>query len=389
MLTHTTLERQPNGLPLCFATCRYLAQAARIGVVAAGLLGFLTGAGRADIIIGAVGSAEPPGNPAAAVRIGVELAVTALVASGGADREPIRIVTADDQCSAAGAEAAARTLATAGASLIVGHVCSSAAIAAAPIYRDARIVFISPGARNPKLTDERAGPSVFRLAGRSDRQAAEIAAAIIARSPGKKAAIINDTEPQSRDLADTVHRALTAANFPVVHRESYTPGEKDLAELVRRLKIAGSEIVFMPAQPHDLAVILAQMRAQALDAHVIGSDLLAVPAIIPAADLAGDALRVMLPWTPKPAPAAAERIQPLMQLGREARTVALQAFAAVEAWAQARGESTSSFEKVTGALSTKEFDTVIGRLRFNERGDASIPSYALHAWRDGAWHRSN
>ena len=158
---------------------------------------------------------------------------------------------------------------------------------------------------------------------------------------------------------------------------------------MRRLKIAGSEIVFMPAQPHDLAVILAQMRAQALDAHVIGSDLLAVPAIIPAADLAGDALRVMLSWTPKPAPAAAERIQPLMQLGREARTVALQAFAAVEAWAQARGESASSFEKVAGALSTKEFDTVIGRLRFNERGDASIPSYALHAWRDGAWHRIN
>jgi len=98
---------------------------------------------------------------------------------------------------------------------------------------------------------------------------------------------------------------------------------------------------------------------------------------------------VMLSWTPKPTPAAAERIQPLMQLGREARTVALQAFAAVEAWAQARGESASSFEKVAGALSTKEFDTVIGRLRFNERGDASIPSYALHAWRDGAWHRIN
>jgi branched-chain amino acid transport system substrate-binding protein len=311
------------------------------------------------------------------------------MASGGPDREPIRIVTADDQCSAAGAEAAARNLVAAGAAFVVGHVCSSAAIAAAPIYADLRSVLISPGARNPKLTDERAGPGVFRLAGRSDRQAAEIAAAIVKRYPGKKAAIINDTGPQSRDLGDEVHRLLTAARYPVVHRESYTPGEKDLAELVRRLKIAGSDIVFVPAQPHDLAVILAQMRAQALDAHVIGSDLLAVPAIIPAADLAGDALTVMLSWTPKPDPAGSERVQPLMQLGREARTVALQAFAAVEAWAQARGEGASGFDMMTAALSTKEFNTVIGRLRFNERGDASIPSYALHAWRNGAWHRIN
>jgi branched-chain amino acid transport system substrate-binding protein len=343
----------------------------------------------AEIIIGAAGSAEPAGNPAAAVRIGVELAVAAIMAAGKIDREPIRIVTADDQCNAAGAEAAARNLVAAGATLIVGHVCSSAAIAAAPVYKDLRSVFISPGARNPKLTDERAGPGVFRLAGRSDRQASDIAAAIMARYAGKKAAIVNDTGPQSRDLADAVHRALTAANFPVVHRESYTPGEKDLAELVRRLKIAGSDIVFIPAQPHDLAIILSQMRAQALDAHVIGSDQLAVPAVVPAADLAGEALTVMLSWSPKPMPQAVERVQPLMQLGREARAIALQAFAAVEVWAQARSEAGTDLDKIAAALTSKEFDTVIGRIRFNERGDASIPSYALHAWRDGAWHRLN
>ena len=388
MSKHTNPGRQPAGLPLCFMTLG-LTRAGRLGAIALGLaLGAAGVPGHAEVIIGAVGSAEPPGNPAAAVRIGVELAVAALTAAGGADREPIRIVTADDQCNAAGAEAAARNLVAAGATLIVGHVCSSAAIAAAPIYKDLRSVFISPGARNPKLTDERAGAGVFRLAGRSDRQATDIAAAIMARYAGKKAAIVNDTGPQSRDLADAVHRALTAANYPVVHRESYTPGEKDLAELVRRLKIAGSDIVFVPAQPHDLAIILAQMRAQALDAHVIGSDLLAVPAVVPAADLAGEALTVMLSWTPKPVPEALPRVEPLMQLGREARAVALQSFAAVEAWAQARADG-PELEKVAAALGSKEFQTVIGRLRFNERGDAGIPSYALHAWRDGAWHRLN
>lgn len=374
--------RQPIGLPLCFPARVAWARALRVGAVAASLACFAATA-HAEIIIGAVGSAEPPGNPAAAVRVGVELAVADLMASGKG--EPIRIVTADDQCNAAGAESAARSLATAGARLIVGHVCSSAAITAAPIYSDQRLVFISPGARAPKLTDERAGPGVFRLAGRSDRQAAEIAAAIITRYAGKKGGIINDTGPQSRQLADAVHRALTTAHFPVVHRESYTPGEKDLAELVRRLKIAGSDVVFVPAQPHDVGIILAQMRAQALDAHVIGSDLLAVPAVIPAADLAGEALSVMLPWVPKPMAAALPRVEPLLQLNREAKAVALQAYAAVEAWAKAREEAGMDFDKLTAALTNREFETAIGRFRFNERGDASIPSFALHAWRGGAW----
>jgi branched-chain amino acid transport system substrate-binding protein len=342
---------------------------------------------RAELVIAAVGSADPPGNPAAAVRSGIELAVANLKLTDP-EGKPVRIVTADDQCNAAGAEAAARTLVSEGVSLVIGHVCSSAAIAAAPIYAEAHIPFISVGARSPKFTDKRAGPNVFRLAGRNDQQANEIAASIIARYPGQKAAIVNDTGPQSRDLADAVHRKLTAAGFPVAHRESYQPGEKELTELVRRLKIAGSKIVFVPAQPNDLAIILAQMRAQQYDAHVIGSDLLAVPAVIPVADLAGDALIVMLSWVPMPTGVAAAQAGPLLQLGREARAIALQSYAAVEVWAKALASAgTTDPIKVAAAMANQEFDTVIGRFKFNDAGDATIPSYALHVWRNGTWQR--
>lgn len=379
--------RQPSGLPQSFRVS-LLAHCVSIAVITATFIGVWPACAHADLVIAAVGSTEPPGNPAAAVRSGVELAISQLLGAGGPDGKPVRVLSADDQCNAAGAEAAARSLVAEGVNIVIGHVCSSAAMTAARIYAEARVIFISPGARNPKLTDERAGPTVFRLAGRSDRQAAEIAAAIMTRYAGKKAAIVNDTGPQSRDLADAVHRVLTAAGYPVVHRESYAPGEKELAELVRRLKIAGSDIVFMPAQPHDLAIILAQMRAQQLDAHVVGSDLLAVPAVIPAADLAGDALKVMLSWVPKPKGAAAERVSPLLQLGREARAIASQSFAATEVLAQALKESGSNDPaKIAATLSGKEFDTAIGRLRFSDRGDASIPSYALHAWRNGAWQQ--
>jgi len=388
MARQSRTGRQSVGLPLAASAIEFLARALTLFAIASPLLWLTAAQARAELIIGAVGSAEPAGNPAATVRSGVELAIANLKIPPDADGKPVRIVTADDQCDATGAIAAARALVAEGVSVVIGHVCSSAAMAAAPIYADARVPFISVGARNPKFTEERAGPTIFRLAGRSDQQAVEIASAIIARYPGQKAAIVNDTGPQSRDLADAVHRRLTTANYAVVHRESYQPGEKELTELVRRLKIAGSRIVFVPAQPHDLAIILAQMRAQQYDAHVIGSDMLAVPAVIPAADLAGDALTVMLSWVPMPTGVAAAKVGPLLQLAREARAVALQSYAAVEVWAKAMKHAGSTdVAKVTAALAGQEFDTVIGRFRFNERGDATIPSYALHVWRNGMWQR--
>jgi branched-chain amino acid transport system substrate-binding protein len=81
-------------------------------------------------------------------------------------------------------------------------------------------------------------------------------------------------------------------------------------------------------------------------------------------------------------------VGPLLQLGREPRSVALQAYAAIEAWSQAVTDlSVNDSTKIAAALSSKEYETVIGRLRFNERGDATVPSYALHVWRNGAWQR--
>ena len=53
---------------------------------------------------------------------------------------------------------------------VVGHPCSGSAVAAASLYGAAGIVFIAPGVRHPALTAKRAGMTVFRLAGRDDRQ---------------------------------------------------------------------------------------------------------------------------------------------------------------------------------------------------------------------------
>jgi branched-chain amino acid transport system substrate-binding protein len=40
---------------------------------------------------------------------------------------------------------------------------------------------------------------------------------------------------------------------------------------------------------------------------------------------------------------------------------------------------------VVKALNENEFDTVIGKFRFNEKGDPNLPPYAVYRWSNGIY----
>jgi branched-chain amino acid transport system substrate-binding protein len=107
-------------------------------------------------------------------RAGADLAVQDLNKRGGVLGEPLAAVVVDDFCDPDQALAAAQKLVAEGVPAVVGHQCSGAAIPASSIYESAGIIFISPAATNPKLT-ERGLRYVFRTCGRDDLQGAMIA----------------------------------------------------------------------------------------------------------------------------------------------------------------------------------------------------------------------
>ena len=82
----------------------------------------------------------------------------------------IRLIEVDDGCDAGRAEGAARLIVADKPDLVLGHPCPAAAIAAAKVYAASGVLFIALGVRHPDLTDKRAGPTIFRLAGRDDRR---------------------------------------------------------------------------------------------------------------------------------------------------------------------------------------------------------------------------
>jgi len=66
----------------------------------------------------------------------------------------------------------------------------------------------------------------------------------------------------------------------------------------------------------------------------------------------------------------------------------LYTYAALQAWKQAAEKAgTTEAADVVKALNGNEFDTVVGKFRFNDKGDPNLPPYAVYRWSKGTYNQ--
>ena len=44
-------------------------------------------------------------------------------------------------------------------------------------------------------------------------------------------------------------------------------------------------------------------------------------------------------------------------------------------------------DEIIKALNDSEFDTVVGKFKFNEKGDPNLPPYAVYRWSEGTYEQ--
>ena len=116
------------------------------GSGAAGLL-----AGKVAVVTGA-GGGIGRGVARRMVREGAHVVVAEINAKGGINGKQVELKIMDDQCKPEVATNVATKLVSEGVNLVIGHICSGATKAALGIYKDAKVIAISPSATNPPLT---------------------------------------------------------------------------------------------------------------------------------------------------------------------------------------------------------------------------------------------
>lgn len=336
-----------------------------------------------------VGVAGPLTGPNAAVgeqfRRGAEKAVAAINANGGINGEKVTLSLGDDASDPKQGISVANKFAADGVKFVVGHYNSGVSIPASQVYAENGILQITPGSTNPDFTEQKLW-NTFRVCGRDDQQGAVAAAYIVKSLKGKPLAIINDKTAYGAGIANEVKKAINAAGVKEVVNEAITVGEKDYSALIAKLKDAGVQVIYFGGLYTEGGLILRQAADQGLKAVMIGGDGITSSEFGQIAGKAAEGTLMTFAPDPRLNPGAAAIVKEFRAEGFEPEAYTLYAYAALEVL-KAGAEASNSLDPENVANALKRMDkgitTVIGRLRFDEKGDRRDQDYTMYVWKTG------
>jgi branched-chain amino acid transport system substrate-binding protein len=209
---------------------------------------------------------------------------------------------------------------------------------------------------------------------------------IAQRFAGKNIAVVHDKSTYGKGLADLAKAAMNKAGLKEVAYEAVTAGEKDYTALVTKLKEARVDAVYFGGYHPEASLIVKQMREQGLGAQLLSGDSLNT---LEFAQLAGKEAAAGTMFTDasnaSKLPSAQSVVATFKAGGYEPEGYTLSSYAAVQAWAQAATKAgTTEAAKVATTLRSQDWDTVIGTIGFDAKGDLKQAAYVWYVFdKDG------
>ncbi len=359
-----------------------------LAIAAATALG--VSASKADINIATAGPMTGQyASFGAQMKAGAEQAVADINAAGGVLGQKLSLSIGDDACDPKQAVAVANEMVGKGVVFMAGHFCSGSSIPASSVYTEEDILQISPASTNPKFTDE-GGPNVFRVCGRDDQQGIVAGGFLAKQFKGKNVAVIHDKTAYGKGLADETKKAMNKAGLKEKLYEAYTAGEKDYSALVSKLKQNSIDAVYVGGYHTEAGLIVRQMRDQGMNTRLVSGDALVTDEYWSITGPAGEGTLMTFSPDPRKNPKAAPIVKKFRDKGIEPEGYVLYTYAAIQVFAQAAQEAGSTdLDKLLKVLHKSKFDTVLGDLSFDSKGDVTLPGYVFYEWKNGKYDYLN
>jgi len=321
------------------------------------------------------------------LRRGAEMAVKDINAAGGVNGQQLVLQIGDDACDPKQATAVANKMVSDHVVFVAGHYCSGSSIPASSIYHEGKILQITPASTNVKLTDDAfasGNTTVFRTCGRDDVQGATVGAYILKYHKGARIAVLQDKSPYGKGVADETIKALRKGGMKEAMYEAYNDTDKDFTALINKMKQAKIDMIVLGGYHTAAAMLVKQSREQGFGAQLVGFDALQDPEFAKLGGAATNGVLMSFPPKAEDFPQNAELVKKFKDSGYEPTGYTLFTYAAVKVWADAATKAKSTdAAAVAAALRQGTYQSAVGPLAYDQKGDIKNPVYDIYVWKDG------
>ncbi len=307
-------------------------------------------------------------------------------ANGGINGKKIEMLVEDDVCKPEISTNTATKLVSDGVQVVLGHICSGATKAALPIYRNAKILVMSPSATSDELTLSGDYPNFFRTIAPNAAQSPAMIDFAVDKLGLKKIAIIHDKGDYGKPLAEGAKAYVEkTGKGKVVLFEGITPGAMDYSAIVQKIKNSGANVVVFGGYHPEASKIITIMKKKRLKAKFVSDDGVKDDTFIKVAGAAAEGVYAAGPQDNSTNPMALEaKKEHKAVFGSDPGAFFEGAYSATLVMLNAIEKAGSTnLDDLKKVLETEKVATPIGNIKFDKNGDAVGVGFSMYVVKNG------
>jgi len=330
------------------------------------------------------GFAAADGNSA---RVGAELAVEQVNAAGGINGKQLELVVYDDQASPKeSAPLAVRLITQDEVVAGISGSYSGATRAAATIYQESGVPYISAYAVHPDIT--RAGGFVFRTSFVGEVQGRAGAKLIGEMMGHKRVVIITLNNDFGKSLANGFKEKAAAFGIDILNEYEYSIKDREFGAIVSKVKNDQPDAIYASGYFFTAGPLVRQLRAAGIESPIIGQEGYDSQKFIEISGLDGEGVIITTSLDRDSSDAATrDFIQGFeAKAGYSADMVAASTHTALMVLADALGRASDhSASSIRDAIASANVTASTGQISFNDLGEVE-KDVQVQIVKDGNWH---
>jgi len=324
------------------------------------------------------------------IKAGVNLKLKEINDAGGINGKMLELVWGDDLCAPKDAGTVGSKFATDKSIVaVIGHLCSSATLAAMPIYVRAGLPAISPTSTNPTIGIVGKG-WFFRNCYTDDFQGRYLATDVVPKLLDKKSvAIFYENNDYAIGLKDAFVAGAQSAGLQVTGAEAYVAKTTDFTPQLTKLLRDKPDTIFLCGYYPEGALIAGQARKLGFSGPLFGADGIDNEDYIKIGGKAADNTYMTVPFLAASAGPAGRKFAAQFKKAyeRDADWMSANAYDCLGILAQVIADTGPDRKKIRDGLAAinsieKGYQGITGLTYFDEKGDCFKPAF-VKVVRDG------